>query len=121
MEKKMEGKRKERSGKGKEAKKGWRSEGKGKGKIRQAEDVEERTEKDRKRKEKKGKGRKEWGRRRREKERKERSCIHCKSRPSQYELHIPWKELNLFAWGRQSSKLVWYVSTKNFCFSFPEI
>jgi hypothetical protein len=32
---------------------------------------------------------------------------HCKSRPSQYELHISWKELYLFAWGRQSSKLVW--------------
>ncbi len=47
--------------------------------------------------------------------------VHCKSRPSQYELHIPWKELDLFAWGRQSLKLVWYVSTKNFCFSFPEI
>ncbi len=47
--------------------------------------------------------------------------LHCKSRPSQYELHIPWMELDLFAWGRQSPKLVWYVSTKIFCFSFPEI
>ncbi len=47
--------------------------------------------------------------------------VHCKSRPSQYELHIPWKELDLFVWGRQSWKLVWYVSTKNFCFSFAEI
>ncbi len=47
--------------------------------------------------------------------------LHCKSRPSQYELHIPWKEPYLFAWGRQSSKLVWNVSTKNFCFPFPEI
>jgi hypothetical protein len=45
---------------------------------------------------------------------------HCKSRPSQYELYIPWKELDLFACGRQSSKSVWYASTKNFCFSFPE-
>ncbi len=37
MDKKMEGKSKERSGEGKEAKKGWSSEedGKGKGKIRQ--------------------------------------------------------------------------------------
>ncbi len=47
--------------------------------------------------------------------------MRCKSRPSQNELYIPWKELDLFAWGRQSSKLVWYESTKNFCFSFPEI
>ncbi len=46
---------------------------------------------------------------------------HCKSRPSQYELHFPCKELDLFAWGRQSPKLIWYVSTKIFCFSFPEI
>ncbi len=30
------------------------------------------------------------------------TVVHCKSRPSQYELHIPWKELDLFAWGRQS-------------------
>ncbi len=49
------------------------------------------------------------------------ACLHCKSRPSQNELHIPWKELDLVAWGRQSSKLVWYVSTNNFCFSFPKI
>ncbi len=27
---------------------------------------------------------------------------HCKSRPSQFELYIPWKELDLFARGRQS-------------------
>ncbi len=48
-------------------------------------------------------------------------AAHCKSRPSQNELHILWKELDLIAWGRQSSKLVWYVSTNNFCFSFPKI
>ncbi len=27
---------------------------------------------------------------------------HCKSGPSQYELYIPWKELDLFSWERQS-------------------
>ncbi len=56
----MDGKRKERRGEGKEAKKGWSSEGdrKGKGKLRQAEDVKKgrrRIEKGMKRTEKEGK------------------------------------------------------------------
>jgi hypothetical protein len=74
MDKKMEGKSKERRGEGKEAKNGWRSEGDGKGKrkIKQAEDVEERTEKDRERKERRGKeGKNEEGGKGKKKERRE--------------------------------------------------